>query len=490
MHVLRSSAVLCLALLFAFPLSIARGAETTSTKPNILMIISDDLNDWIGPMKGHPQAKTPNIDKLAARGVTFRNNHCPAPLCNPSRAAIMSGMRPSTTGIYDNQHTWMPHVPVGHCINAYIRTGGYRSLGAGKIFHYRNYRTEEWDALDYATDDTLPNHPVGNRKPGPLGYRMFTDGQPSETWEEQREEGALADSRSVKWCAERLAEETTAPFFMVCGIHRPHTPWDIPKKYFDMFPLESVQLPEVLPNDLDDVPAQGREFASYTGSNSSHAKILEMDLWKDRVRAYLAAVAFADARVGELLNALDKSAHKNNTVIVFVGDHGWHLGEKQHWGKATLWNESTRTPMIWVAPGLTAAGSFCDQGVDMMSLYPTICELAGIPTPKHVEGISIRPLLTNPNAEWTTPALSTMHKGNHTLVTDKWRYISYHDGTEELYDEKTDPNEWTNLAGKPEYAELKQKLARFLPKKNAEPVEATKKKKKGKGKGKGRNQRR
>ncbi len=487
MHISKLTAASSLALLVLFSHSTGFAAETTSTKPNILLIISDDLNDWIGPMKGHPQANTPNLDKLAARGMTFRNNQCAAPLCNPSRAALMSGIRPSTTGIYDNNQTWMPHIPVGLCINDYVRTGGYQSFGAGKIFHYRNYRLEEWDKLDYSADDTLPNHPVPNRKPGPLGYREFTEGKPEKPWEEQRQENKLADSRSVKWCSERFVEETTSPFFMVCGIHRPHTPWDIPKKYFDQFPLDSIQLPEVMPDDLDDVPAQGKEFASYMGSNSSHAKIVEMRLWKDRVRAYLAAVSYADAKVGQLLSALDKSKHKDNTIIVFVGDHGWHLGEKQHWGKVTLWNEATRTPMIWVAPDLTPAGSFCDKGVDLMSVYPTICELAGIAIPKHVEGISIKPLLSNPNANWTTPALCTMQKGNHALVTDKWRYIRYHDGTEELYDEKVDPNEWTNLAGKPEYAKVKQEFAKFLPIKNADPVPAANKKK---GKGRRGNQRR
>ncbi len=465
------------ALWLPFPGEAQSAQDTTASKPNILFIISDDLNDWIGPMKGHPQTKTPNIDKLAAHGMTFRNNQCPAPLCNPSRASMMSGLRPSTTGIYDNQQTWMPHIAPGLCINDYIRTVGYQSLGAGKIYHYRNYRPEEWDKVVFPTDDTLPNHKA-DRKPGPFGYREFTEGEPQKPFEEKREEHKLVDAQTVAWCKERLAD-ANAPFFMVCGIHRPHTPWDVPKKYFDQFPLESIQLPEVLPNDLDDVPQRGKDFALPGSENGTHARITEMGIWKDRVRAYLASVSYADARVGELLDALEKSPHKDNTIIVFVGDHGWHLGEKQHWAKVTLWNEAVRTPMIWVVPGLTPAGSYCDKGVDMMSLYPTLCELAGVPTPTHVEGTSIKPLLTNPKAEWTTPGLSTMYKGNHTLVTDEWRYIRYADGTEELYNQKTDPNEWTNVADKPENAEVKKKLAAFLPKKNAEPVKSKPNKRKG-----------
>lgn len=455
-----------LALLSPFHAEAAR--ETTSTRPNILLIISDDLNNWIGPMKGHPQAKTPNLDRLAARGMTFRNNQCAAPLCNPSRAAFLSGMRPSTTGIYTNRQPWMSHIPRGKCLNDYIRAFGYQSLGAGKIYHYRQYRPEEWDQVVFPADDTLPNHPA-RRSPGPFGYRMFTEGEPEGPYQEKRAESRLADSRSVAWCIDRL-KETTGPFFMACGIHRPHIPFDIPRKYFDMFPPESIQLPEVRPDDLDDVPPRGKAFAVPAASGGPHARITAMGLWKDRVRAYLACVAFMDARVGELLDALDSSPHRDNTIIVFVGDHGWHLGEKRHWGKVTLWNEAARTPMIWVVPGVTPPGSFCDKGVDMMSVYPTLCELAGVPVPGHVEGVSIRPLLRDPKAKWDVPGLSTMYKGNHTLVTEEWRYIRYADGTEELYHHRTDPNEWTNVAGRPEHAEVKRRLAAFLPKSEAEPV--------------------
>jgi arylsulfatase A-like enzyme len=215
-----------------------------------------------------------------------------------------------------------------------------------------------------------------------------------------------------------------------------------------------------------------------------HDTILKAGLWPDRVRAYLAAVAFADAQVGRLLDALDRSPFRDHTIIVFVGDNGWHLGQKQHWAKVTLWNEATRVPLIWVAPGVAKPGTTCPQAVDLMSLYPTLCELAGVPVPKHAEGVSIKPLLANPAAAWTQPALSTMYKDNHTLCTAEWRYIRYADGSEELYDERTDPREWINLAGKAEYADVKKNLAKYLPAINAAPVPAkaspAKKKKKGK----------
>jgi arylsulfatase A-like enzyme len=441
--------------------------QTSASKPNILLIISDDLNDWIGPMKGNAQAKTPNLDKLAARGMVFRNNQCAAPLCNPSRVALMSGMRPSTTGVYHNQQEWRDKIGRGLCLNDYIRSAGYQSLGAGKIYHYKRYRPEDWDKVVFAADDTLPNHPA-KRSPGPFGYRMFTEDEPQKPFEEKRAESQLVDFQSVSWCVDRLGD-AKQPFFMACGIHRPHTPWDIPKKYFDLYPIESIKLPEVKANDLDDVPAKGKEFAG-TSPDKPHARILQMKLWKDRVRAYLACVSYADARVGQLLDALDKSPQRDNTIVIFVGDHGWHLGEKEHWGKVTMWNEAVRTPMIWVVPGLTPAGSECFKGVDMMSIYPTVCELIGAPVPKHVEGVSIKPLLKDPKAKWDTPALSTMYKGNHSISDGEWRYIHYSDGTEELYDEQKDPNEWTNLASKPELAEIKRRLGAFMPKKEAEPV--------------------
>jgi len=466
-----SRSLFSLTITFGLTAQFAVAAETTTTRPNVLMIISDDLNDWIGPYKGHPQAKTPNLDKLAARGVTFRNNQCAAPLCNPSRTALMSGMRPSTTGIYHNHQPWMPHIARGLTLNDYIRTVGYKSFGAGKIYHYRNYRPEEFDQVVFPADDTLPNHPA-NRRPGPFGYRMFTEEAPKEEFNEQRKEGELVDSKSVEWCAERL-RTTTDPFLLICGIHRPHTPWDIPKKYFDMFPPDSIQLPEVTEDDLADVPAMGKEFATKNLSETQHDKVVKAGLWKDRVRAYLANVAYMDAKVGELLDALEKSPNKDNTAICFVGDHGWHLGEKEHWAKSTLWNESVRTPLIWVVPGMTPAGAVCEKGVDMMSIYPTICELTGAPRPKHVEGLSLVPLLKDPKAKWDTPGVSTILKGNHTAMDGEWRYIRYSDGTEELYNEREDPNEWTNLANKPEHADVKKRLASFLPKNDAEPVVET-----------------
>lgn len=435
-------------------------------KPNVLLIIADDLNDWIGPMKGHGQAKTPNLDKLAARGLTFQNAYITAPICNPSRASFQTGRRPFTTGIYNNQQPAMPHVPARVPIHDYLREFNYTSLAVGKIYHYRGYKKEHWDDVAYFTDDTLPNSQA-TRRPGPFGYRAFTEGETTEPFTEKRAEAELVDAKGAAWAIEQINKPRTNPFFLAYGVHRPHTPWDVPQKYFDMYPAESIQLPQTKENDLADVPAAGVKFANPKGA---HANVVKNDVWKDRVRAYLAAISYADAQVGRVLDALDKSPHGDNTIIVFVSDHGWHLGEKEHWAKQALWRQATRVPYIWVVPGTTKPGTTTHRPVDTLSLYPTLCELVGAPVPKHAEGHNIKALLQNPAAEWPHPALTTHLKGNHAVTTEEWRYIRYADGTEELYNQESDPNEWTNLAGKAEHAELKKRLAAYLPKTEAEPV--------------------
>ncbi|MDB6056642.1 MAG: betC 3 [Verrucomicrobiales bacterium] len=439
-------------------------AAPSKDKPNVLLIIADDLNNWIGPMKGHPQTITSNLDRLAKRGVTFMNAQASAPLCNPSRASFMTGRRPSTTGIYNNDQPAMPHIPRGVAINDYLRKFGYTSLGSGKIYHYHQYREEDWDKVVFYADDTLPNHEAV-RRPGPFGYRMFTEGKPEEKFNEERAESALVDYRSVSWAIDQLQQQN-GNFFLACGIHRPHTPWDIPKKYYDMHPMESITLPEVLPNDLDDIPQAGINFAK---PNGVHQQIVKMGIWKDRVRAYLAAISYCDAQVGRLLDALDKSKFADNTIVIFVGDNGWHLGEKKHWGKSALWRQADNVPLIWSVPGL-AKDSSCDRAVDLTCMFPTICELTGTPIPAWCEGPSIAKLLKKPSAKWDKPAIATFEQNNHAIITDEWRYIHYADGSEELYNEKSDGREWTNQAKDPKLTKVKTELAKYLPKVNATPV--------------------
>jgi arylsulfatase A-like enzyme len=264
-----------------------------------------------------------------------------------------------------------------------------------------------------------------------------------------------------------LHKQHDKPFFLTIGLHKPHMPWDVPRKYFDMHPLDQIELPKVLENDLADLPPAGVEMANPQGD---HRRMLESGRWKEAVQAYLAAISYADAMIGRLIDALDHSKYADNTIVVLWGDHGWHLGEKEHWRKFALWEEATRAPLIWIAPGVTHPDGVCQRTVDFMSIYPTLCDLCGIDVPQHVEGKSLRPLLADPNAEWNTPALTTFGRGNHGVRSEGWRYIRYADGGEELYDETADPYEWTNLAGKPELASRKAELARMLPKEEAEDI--------------------
>ncbi len=241
-------------------------------------------------------------------------------------------------------------------------------------------------------------------------------------------------------------------------------PWNVPRKYYDMYPLDRIQLPRVPENDLDDIPPAGVRMARPEGD---HAAIVRSGRWKDAVQAYLATITFCDAMVGRLIDSFDKSPYRDNTLIVLWSDHGWHLGEKQHWRKFALWEEATRAPLIWVVPGVTKPGTVCDRSVDFMHIYPTLCDLCGLSTPKHVEGESIRPLLVHPKAPWDKPALTTYTFKNHAVRSEDWRLIRYANGDEELYHNAVDPHEWTNLASGTEYAAKKAELAQWLPKTDA-----------------------
>jgi arylsulfatase A-like enzyme len=425
-----------------------------SRKPNVLFIAIDDLNDWVGFLDGNPQTITPNLDRLAARGTTFTRAYCAAPLCNPSRAALMTGLRPFTSGVYTNNNDWRPVISEELPLTTVFRRSGYHVAGAGKIYHEAFARRSEWD--DYLPGAGKDPAPVGSTGIGGIKFA------PLDCNDED-----LREWRVVNYGIEQLRKTHDKPLLLTIGLFKPHLPWNVPRKYFDLHPLEKIVLPEVLADDLADIPAAGLAIAKPDGD---HKQMLESGRWKEAVQAYLAAISFTDAMLGRLLDALDKSPERDNTIIVLWGDHGWHLGEKQHWRKFTLWEEATRAPLLWVVPGVTKPGSVCHRTVDFMTVYPTLTDLCGIQTPKHVEGVSIRTLLANPLAEWSPPAITTFGFNNHAVRTEGWRYIRYANGDEELYDEAADPREWTNLADRPEHSTIKSKFAALLPNQNAREV--------------------
>jgi arylsulfatase A-like enzyme len=439
-----------LLLVTAFAATLATSVEAAA-KPNVLFIAIDDLNHWVGHLGRNPQTKTPNIDRLAKMGVTFTKAYCTAPACNPSRASLMSGQRPSTTGCYTNAQNWRPGISEDKLLNSHFARAGYRVYGAGKIYHGAGDRGGQWDDYFPGKGGRLQRHPLA--KDEGVGDIAFS---PLANTDEE-----MTDYGVVSYGIEKINEKNDKPFFLAVGLVKPHMPFSVPKKWFDMFPLESIELPPHRTDDLDDVPPSGVKMAKPDGD---HAKIVQSGRWKEAVQAYLAAIAFCDSQVGRLLDALEKSPNRDNTIVCLWSDHGWSLGEKSHWRKFALWEESTRTVFVWRAPGVTAPGGVCGRPVDFSSVYPTVCALASLPLPAHLDGRDLSPLLKNPDAAWELPAVTTHGFKNHTVRTEDWRYIRYANGEEELYDDAADPLEYTNLATNPEHAARKAELAGWLPK--------------------------
>lgn len=441
--------------------AITRAADSAQARPNVLFIMADDLNHWVGYLGRNKQTKTPNIDRLAASGMSFTRSYCAAPVCNPSRASMFSGHRPGATGVYGNAQDWRTVIPRDETLITTMRRAGYEMLAAGKIYHESFNRRDEYD--DYHT-------------PPPLGGQRNKTTRPPDAFNQvifaplDAGDDALPDYHAASYGIEQLGKPHAKPFFLAIGFHKPHPPFIVPQKYFDLHPLETIELPPFRADDLDDLPPLGQRAGIGQGT---HAMITKAGKWKEAVQSYLAAISYIDAQLGRVLDALEQSAYRDNTIVVFMGDHGWQLGEKYHWGKTTLWEEVARAPLIWKVPGLTKPGAVCERTVDFMTVYPTITDLCGVPTPKHVDGVSIRPLLADPRAAWSHPGITTYGQGRHAIRTEQWRYIHYEDGTEELYDDNRDPYEWENLAEKPEFAAKKKELATFLPKENKPGIRAT-----------------
>ncbi len=468
----RSLGTLALALLASCsdaPESQPTQASSSGARFDILFIAIDDLNDWVGYLGGHPQAQTPNIDRLAARGMAFLNAQSPSDICHASRTAILTGLRPSTSGIYGNGPDWRnqeifrdkPTLP------RFFRDNGYATHGAGKIFHAQTFTangfagfndTTAWEDFFPSLDRQLPDEfgPFEIPANGNSWGRSF-DWAPLVA-----EDYALGDGQVTNWVADRIREAGDGPRFNAAGIYRPHQPWYVPERYFEQFPLDQIVLPPHIEGDLDDVPEAARPGAF--NSLANHTWILEEESrWREGVRAYLASVAYADAMVGRLLDALDASGRAERTIVVLWGDHGFHLGEKERWQKYTLWGESLHVPFVVVAPGVTQPGTTSSAPVSLMDIYPTLAELAGLAAPAHVEGRSLVPLLEDPSIPWDHPTLSTYGFGNHAIVSDRYKYIRYNDASEELYDLVEDPNEWTNLAGSEGLEAITAALATHLP---------------------------
>ncbi|QDV39146.1 sulfatase [Tautonia plasticadhaerens] len=426
-------------------------ASAPQERPNVLFIAVEDLNDWTGFLGGHPQARTPNLDRLAARGVSFTRAYCSAPACNPSRTSLLTGLRPSTTGVYHNDQPWRPVLPDAVTLTDHFAAAGYDVAGGGKIFHNSFNDPDAWPEWFKAGDHPEPDETPVNGIPGAGHFDWGPVDVPDE---------AMGDHRTVSWAIDRLDDDRDRRFFLAVGLIRPHLQWYVPRGYFEHYPVDGISLPEAPADDLDDVPAAGVAIARPDGD---HRKVLEAGQWEEAVQGYLASIEFADAQVGRLLDALEASGLADETIVVLWGDHGWHLGEKQHWRKFALWEEATRVPLIIAAPGVAAHGGRSGRPVSLMDLYPTLVELCGLPQKPELEGESLVPLLRDPASPRATPAITTHGRANHAVRTERWRYIRYADGSEELYDHEADPQEWTNLADDPRWEGQKRDLGRWLP---------------------------
>lgn len=445
----------------------AEGCEPD--RPNVLFLAVDDLNDWVGCLSGHPQARTPHIDRLAASGVLFEQSYGPAPLCSPSRTAIMTGLRPSTTGIYGNRN-WFRDIPAFRdrvTIPQYFRRHGYSAVTGGKIYHQARGKFSDpvaWDE-QYSTQMGTPPPPQDQRYRhgmrsefrNEILARLIDWGPIAQPKEETN------DWRTAAAAAEFLAKEHDRPFFLACGIYHPHLPWYVPREFFDLYPLESIELPDRLETDLEDIPPIGRRM-----SEQAMEVIRRHGQWKNAVQGRLASGSFADACVGHVLSALERSRYRENTIVLLWGDHGYDIGEKK-FAKSALWEQTARTPLIIRVPG--GATGRCASPVSLVDLYPTLIELCGLPPRGDLDGRSLAPLVHDPATDWPYPAVVThsphWYGPNHAVRTKEFHYIHYSDGGEELYDARLDPQQWRNLAGLSEYDAVRRTLKKWLPEQNA-----------------------
>ena len=443
------------ALLCATVLTAAAAA-----KPNILFIAVDDQNDWVGFLGGHPLARTPYMDGLARRGTVFANAHCQAPLCNPSRTSVMTGLRPSTTGVHGLE-PWFRTLPTlrDHAtLPQALARQGYRTLSAGKIFHGgygRQKGDSEFQVLGPAS--SVGVRPKEKLVTTPFGNHPLVDWGVFDHRDEDK-----GDWKMASWAEEQLNARPAEPFFLSVGFFLPHVPCYVTQRWLDLYPDNDLVLPAVKHDDRDDTPRFSWHL--HWTLPEPRLKFLEdARQWRHLVRAYLASTSFVDSQVGRVLEAVRRNGYDRNTIIVLWSDHGWHLGEKLVTGKNTLWEESTRVPLVFAGPGV-AVGATCTQPVELLDMYPTLLELCGLPAQKGLEGHSLLPQLRDARAVRPWPAITTHNQGNHAVRSERWRYIRYADGSEELYDLAEDPHEWRNLAAQPQHAPVLAQHRVWLPK--------------------------
>lgn len=458
----RTLSLCFLLLLYSFTILLPIPATAQiPNQPNVLFIAVDDLNDWVGALGGHPAVKTPNLDALAAQGMLFTEAYCSAPSNNASRTAVMTGIQPANSGIYHDFQRWRESdvLRFAPTITQYFRRQGYSVIGSGKLFHDAFPDAESWDLYWPSPQLAQPesDEPVLNPVHKVLGKEDMD-------WRQLPEDKAeMNDWQVADWIVDRLDQYQEEPFFLACGFSGLALPWHAPQSYFDLYPLSKIELPLTKNDDLNDIPEGGRDRSRV----EVHNYLTNNRKWRTAVQAYLANITFVDDCIGRVLDGLESSPYRNNTIVVLWSDQGMSLGEKQHWQGETLWEEATKTVLMMRAPGLTKPGSICETPVNLIDIYPTLLEVCGLPNQALLNGHSLLPLLEKPKAKWKYPSITTNGKNNHAIRLGPWRYIRYADGSEELYDRRSDPMEWTNLALNPQYQSTCKRLRKYIPLHNA-----------------------
>ena len=446
-------------------------------KPNVIMFITDDLTDWVGPL-GYEQVKTPNLDRLAEAGLNFTNAHAPGVFCAPSRTAIFTGMHASTTGCYENEVFFYDH-PNLKTIQMAFYEAGYNTYGAGKIYHHRSgyvdlrgwteYFTRSQEVIDMAYEmnsyhmsdvprpDIYPYSSYHRAKDRGGKYPSHLEWGPIPN----EKEDDMADAMRTNWMCDMIDKEHDKPFFMALGMYLPHYPNYAPQKYFDMYNRDELVPPKYKEDDLDDLSPAIQKF--YKNRSRQQKELEELGAVKDAIHGQLACISFADAMLGRVLDALENSPYKDNTIIIFWSDQGFHHGEKGHWGKHTLWQRTTQVPFIWAGKGITQNKEVTTP-VSLIDIYPTLTELCNLPAETKMEGISLASVLKNPSsAKERNIFIPHAERESYAVVNSSWRYISYNDGAQELYDVKNDPNEWYNLFGNKKYDTLIKEMQKSAP---------------------------
>lgn len=439
-------------------------------KPNILFLCIDDLNDWVGCMGGHPDAKTPNLDRLAANGTLFMNAYCSAPLCAPSRTAMLSGRAPYVSGVYKNRHRLRDSSILKDTVllPKMLMDNGYYVAGTGKIFHESDHEPACWNEYWPTIGTPNPETYLPPESQMPLnGMPMPKDAWGNDWGPIPVDNEQTGDWKTAGWVSNRLKSNSLPePFFLAWGCKKPHVPLYAPQKYFDLYPIDKITMPQIRQDDLDDVPTAGQQIGSRNWPWKPHEMIKKYDKARSCVQAYLACVSYVDDCIGRVLAGLEHSKYKHNTLVVLVSDHGIHKGQKENWSKYTLWEEATRVPMVFSGPGVQS-GKICREPVSLLDLYPTLREVCHLNHSGSLDGQTIKPLLLNPEGTFDRVSITTYGANLNSVRSRDWRYIRYADGSEELYNHRDDPYEWHNLASNPDCQEIKQTLASHLPDRQA-----------------------